>query len=102
MRPPGGMVRPAGATDPGQWNAGPPELMSGSPKMQSWEPELISSNPWVVGWKMGERPKSTVVAGCTVTWQGGSWRPGEVIGTSMDGWSPSFDSITSEASSRLG
>src|SRR5229473_2678256 len=97
MRPPGGMVRPAGATRPGQWNARPPEMMSGSPKMQSSEPELISSNPCVVGWKMGASPKSTVVEGLTVTWQGRSCRPRAVIGTSMDGCRPSFDSITSEA-----
>ena len=63
MRPPGGMVRPFGATRPGQWNSGPPEVISGSPKMQSSEPELINSKPWVVGWKIGARPKSTVVEG---------------------------------------
>src|SRR5690349_18694290 len=102
MRPPGGMVRPAGGTRPGQWNAGPPEVMSGSPKMQSCEPELISSKPWVVGWKTGESPKSTVVDGWTVTWQGRSCRPSDVIGTSIDGCNPSFDSITSEAFSRCG
>ncbi len=97
MRPPGGSVRPEGATPPGQWKAGPPEVSTGSPMMQSSAVVLYSSRPCTVGWKSGVGPKSTVGPGCSVSVQGGSCRPSAASGTSIAGCRPSFESIRSIA-----
>src|SRR5947208_4355501 len=82
IRPPGGRVRPEGATPPGQRKAGAPETIAGSPTMQSSAVLLISSNPSTMGTKGRCAPKSTGVPGETWSEQGSRSRPIADRGTS--------------------